>query len=661
MKFLSKKTLIIGLFFSLTLFLAVNTVSADPTADKYAPIFYFEGEETCYPVDASYHFDNSELKRVTENGAEIVMEGNYSVNTSTDLFYDNTHGTIGNDGVIKHYQSVEKTYGYTVYYRVKNEDGNQIIQYWMFYAFNKGELNQHEGDWEMVQVVVPNSGSKWVGYSQHHSGQRANWDMVEKDGDHIKVYVARGSHANYLRSFSGKLGVSADIVGDNGKILEPNDYQLKPLDEQDWIDFEGRWGEVGEDSEDAISGMFLGKIGPQGPKFREDGQMYDSPSSWGQSLSEVSSMFLMFEWLVYNFVTIFLLMTGLILLVTLFFIYRRHKRYGLGPRICSIFYIDGLNLKSIGNILCIIAIIVAVVGLFLQWYGVSYEFYSENKDTGLSSLETMGMQELLTIDGLNGLQVTIPGESGPMPMMSLVLPFSLFLGIGLAFLFLKAVGISRSRKLGGKYIFRGVRIMIPVILIIIAIISLGALIPESVADDQNTENYGTDIIQSITSSPFGGSEKIDISQENFTGYFSLTWGLRKGGLMLLLSGFIFIAAGICMYISNTVFFEPKSPYERKLKKDKKTPPPPPQNNAPMPPSPQQNQSQQTPPPPPPPENQPPQPTNQQNMPPPPPPPLEEQKQETKTDDEPGFCTNCGTKLEKDSIFCPECGKKIKED
>lgn len=670
MKFLSKKTLIFAILSISILFLTINSVSADPTADKYAPVFYFEGEETCYPVDANYHLDpdTSDKKRLTDDGVEDINESTYNLNETDNIFYDNKHGTIDDDGVIKHYQSVEKNYGYTVYYRITNEGGNQVIQYWMFYAFNDGDLNKHEGDWEMVQVVIPNSGSKWVAYSQHHSGQRAPWDMVEKEDDHIKVYVARGSHANFLRSFSGKLGMSADIVGDNGKTLEPGDYQLKPLDDQEWIDFEGRWGEIGEDTEDAISGMFLGKIGPQGPKYRENGEMYNNPVSWGQNLPEASSLFFMLEWLVYNFITIFLLITAIILALTLFFIYRRHKKYGLGPRICSIFYIDGLNLKSIGNILCIVAVVIAIIALFTQWYGVSYDIYSEESNTDLGGLETEGTRDLLTIDGIKGLQVVIPGENGPTPMMSLLLPFSLFLGIGLAFLFLKAIGVKRSRKLGGKYIFRGIRIMIPVIIIVIGIISLGALVSEEVNSNQNSENYGSDLINSITSSPFGGSEKIEISEENFTGYFSLSWGLRQGGQMLILSGVFFIAAGVCLFVSNTVFFEPKIPYQQKRKKDKKTPPSQ-QNTAPMPPPPTDQQGQQTPPSPPlPSEDQPPQTPSQtentQNMPPPPPPPesVEKEKNESKTtDDKTFFCTNCGAKIEEDSEFCSECGTKVEKD
>ena len=166
-------------------------------ADDYAPILYFEGEETLYPVDVTYFLDNSVLDNLTVD--EEIMGGGQLP------FLD------VNDNIVSDYQNKFKNNDPsvypTVYYSINTSSGNTVVQYWMFYVFNPGEHNQHEGDWEMVEVVIPNAGQKWVGYSQHYSGQKATWDLVEKNGDHIKVYVSRGSHANYLRSYSGKLEI----------------------------------------------------------------------------------------------------------------------------------------------------------------------------------------------------------------------------------------------------------------------------------------------------------------------------------------------------------------------------------------------------------------------------------------------------------------------
>ena len=145
-------------------------------ADDYAPILYFEGGETFYPVNVSYFLDNSVLDSLIVD--EEIMGG------GEIQFYD------VDDNIISEYQNKLKSNDPsvypTVYYYVDTSSGNTVIQYWMFYVYNPGEHNQHEGDWEMVQIVIPNAGQKWVGYSQHYSGQKATWDLVEKDGDHFK-------------------------------------------------------------------------------------------------------------------------------------------------------------------------------------------------------------------------------------------------------------------------------------------------------------------------------------------------------------------------------------------------------------------------------------------------------------------------------------------
>ncbi|MEF8879226.1 MAG: hypothetical protein V5A64_02385 [Candidatus Thermoplasmatota archaeon] len=566
--YISKKILFVLIL--LTIFSLYGTACSASIAENYAPIFYFEKNEGCYPVDASYHLDNSKLYRFNQNGS-IVSSNKTELQLiepeeAEMFFYDNIHGTIEDNGVVSHYKNRDKNkYPATVYYRTYTDNSNTVIQYWMFYVFNDGNLNQHEGDWELVQIVIPKTGSKWVAYSQHNMGQQASWDLVEHKGNHVKVYVAQGSHANYLRSYSGKLGLSSDTVADNGKVLKPDQYVLENIETQSWINFSGRWGEIGDNKEEAISGLFLGKTGPQGPKYRSDGKMWTDPVSWGENIPEASSTFFTLEWLIYNFVTIFLLFTFLVLALILFFIYRRHKKYGLGPRICSILYIDGINLKSIGNILCIIGIIVALVGLFNQWYSVSYSIISEGGELG--AFETEGMQDLLTIDGLKGVQMTIPGEEGPMPMGSFILPFSLFIGIGLFFFILRSIGISRSKKLGKKYIWRGIKTMLPIIFILVAIVALGSIVSSNIGA-VGGENFTLDLVDSFSSSPFKGTENVELPGENFTAQLEIKWGLGLGGQLLLSSGLIFIAAGIIEVISKSDFFETKTSVNKKSKKKK---------------------------------------------------------------------------------------------
>jgi len=289
-----------------------NAEAADEDiAQQYSPIFYFEKDETCFPVDVSYHIDNSYLYIVgNPNPVDMAPNTDSISNYTNDGYYlDNQRGTVEDGGIIDDYQSKMGSLGYTVYSRVYSTGETTIIQYWMFYAFNPGTQNQHEGDWEMAQVVLSAGTPTHVMYSQHHGGQKATWNQVEKNGNHIKVYVSRGSHANYLRPYSGVVGVANDIVGDNGEIITSTNYNLVMLENQSWLDFAGRWGEYGTTEEKAAEASLLGQAGPNGPMFREDGTMWSNPTGWGNSLIQADNNLFLLELILYNFVTIFIILS----------------------------------------------------------------------------------------------------------------------------------------------------------------------------------------------------------------------------------------------------------------------------------------------------------------------------------------------------------------
>jgi hypothetical protein len=189
---------------------------------------------------------------------------------------------------------------------------------------------------------------------------------------------------------------------------------------------------------------------------------------WGSSLLPANDALFIIELILYNFVIIFIIISFIIISILLYRIYRRKKLTGLGPRLISIFYIDGFNIKSIGNILCIIGIILAIYSLFNPWYLIS-------TDITLSGYETSGLVNIMSIDGIDGIQFQIPGFTGPIPVGSIKIPFSLIIGVGLIFLILGTIGLSKSKKLGNKYLFRGIRLLLPVIFILLIIIGLGLL------------------------------------------------------------------------------------------------------------------------------------------------------------------------------------------
>jgi len=552
--------LVVFIFSLLFVSLIGTTAAADEIlVQQYAPIFYFEKDETCFPVDVSYHIENSNLYKVDE-GQQYDWDGSEETLSNyleDDYYLDNQKGTIYDKGIIDDYRT-NKLDSYTVYAHEVSTEGRTIIQYWMFYAFNPGTMNQHEGDWEMVQVVIFGETPTQVMFSQHHAGQKAYWDQVDKDGNNIKVYVSRGSHANYIRSYSGVVGVANDIVADNGKKLTPSDYNLVMLESQSWLDFAGRWGWNGATEEEAEKASLLGQSGPNGPKFRENGEMWNYPIVWGDSLFQADNNVFILELILYNFVTLFIIITIIVVVILIYRIYRRHKKTSLGPRIISMFYIDGINTKSIGNILCIVGIIIAIYSLIIPWYVIS-------SDVNIIGYETEGMANMMTVDGINGIQIQIPGETGPLPMGSFTVPFSLLIGISLVFLIFSTIGIHKSKKLGKKYVAKGVRLFVPFILIFIIIMALSMIPFESFADVGDASVDIDEVVGAISGSPFGGQKIVSIPDAD--GQIELQWGYSLGGYLLLISGIILIISGIMEITANASFFEEKIK-EKPIKKEK---------------------------------------------------------------------------------------------
>jgi hypothetical protein len=75
------------------------------------------------------------------------------------------------------------------------------LQYWLYYAQNTQDrgivrTGRHAGDWELVQV---HAGTGEVVASQHSGAERCPSSQVRRRDGHPVIYVAHGSHANYLR------------------------------------------------------------------------------------------------------------------------------------------------------------------------------------------------------------------------------------------------------------------------------------------------------------------------------------------------------------------------------------------------------------------------------------------------------------------------------
>jgi hypothetical protein len=166
------------------------------------------------------------------------------------------------------------------------------LQYWLFYPLNlysptvpAGQFWQaHEGDWEAVTVLLDlQEQPLLVGLSRHCTGARRDWNRVPRRGAHPVVYVAIGSHANYL-STGTKLHAQRcwpkealaiyrayrvaliDRVA-VGRTLTPRVVRVSSTTPA-WMRFRGTWGEDQYVGFPNVAPFRYG-AGPRGPSFHE--------------------------------------------------------------------------------------------------------------------------------------------------------------------------------------------------------------------------------------------------------------------------------------------------------------------------------------------------------------------------------------------------------
>lgn len=183
-----------------------------------------------------------------------------------------------------------------MYTRVEEVLGGEkkVIQYWLYYYYNSwgyqggwpGKFGLHEGDWEMVQLVLDADNTPlYAAYAQHDNfmdlgipglkgGSKKEWNDLEKvNGTHMVVYPALGSHASYFRSgfFLGILDKTAPIWK---PFLEPLPAVrlLEDNPDSNWINYTGRWGQP--------EGMFFAD-GPKSPGWQ--GSKWDTPYNWSEN------------------------------------------------------------------------------------------------------------------------------------------------------------------------------------------------------------------------------------------------------------------------------------------------------------------------------------------------------------------------------------------
>ena len=539
--------------------------SEESLAVQFAPVLRFTSGEKFYPTSVDYVVSSSTLmQRGTAGIFSSIVSSDLSPSnlgsfTGEDLYLDNNFGSLEN--IAADYASTVSSLGYYTYVHVTNSGSQTVIQYWFLYVFNNGPLNEHQGDWEVIEIFFDNSGDpERAIYSQHGAGENAAWGDIEKQNNHPIVYVAQGSHANYFRSYQGKMGIENDIVAADGKTIQPDELNIVILGEpgsqpadQSWLNFAGRWGYWGNEQEVA-----LGMAGPLGPVYNQDGIRWSEPENYLASTLTVDGTYFIIALLVANFLLIFLVYTA---------IRGAWKAWGIAKLKRKGGLLIGKIIRGrvvIGVLIGIAAVGISIAAFFLPWYSM----------TAVSQAGPLSQQSentLMTINGVNGLQVNLflgagsaDSTSGFTSIASAQMPFAIIIAAGVILLFLDIIGVKNKNKLANKFIFGIVGMLLPIIFIIVIVMLLPSLLPlaSGILPGQSIPGQIENLINTVGSNPIGGTQTTTFP---IIGVTTVNWGLSIGAYLFIVAAILRIIGGIIIRTAPET-----QPYQ-----DLPPPPPPP--------------------------------------------------------------------------------------
>lgn len=279
-----------------------------------------EAPENFEPEQIEIMVDEAFLRDIEDPSFSEKASLSSLLNWSKSIYYLDLIGlgpeTHSLDEYKNDYDKVKEQYQPTLYARVREGGGTDytVVQYWIFYYFNDWR-NFHEGDWELVQLCFPGQSAKellargeepvFAAYSQHQAGQKMNWEDMKGNnlvvGTHPKVYVARGSHANYFAPGQFWSGLDFDDTGlSSWRVIEPERLDVFLLPEVEagragleWLQFKGYWGEYLGFSI-SVLGLTFWQHGPFGPPWTEGEQRdkkWDHPAEWAAELPEYPQPF----------------------------------------------------------------------------------------------------------------------------------------------------------------------------------------------------------------------------------------------------------------------------------------------------------------------------------------------------------------------------------
>nr|CAJ74671.1 unknown protein [Candidatus Kuenenia stuttgartiensis] len=285
---------------------------------KYAPILYMHSEERLHPTNVEEMLENSELyekicKKEKKDGTckkykgeqvKEMKDKKLTLDTLMDKYNDDKYYLKLKDKAAKKAKKKEWKERQTVYGRMFTDEtiSRVVLQYWFFYVYNDwGGLdeggNKHEGDWEMIQIILgSNKQPLLITYSFHHGGQTFSWDdndvSKSDDGNHPLIYITLGGHGCWNQPGNNtwyQVPLTCmdctDETDDKGDVLYPKtmseseknkieinaekyEYAIEDMskwteENKDWIYWKGYWGKQAWEK-DIID---LGSSGPLSPPY----------------------------------------------------------------------------------------------------------------------------------------------------------------------------------------------------------------------------------------------------------------------------------------------------------------------------------------------------------------------------------------------------------
>jgi hypothetical protein len=289
--------------------------AAEQLAEKYAPVAYLK-QQTGPCDDEGEPFQPAPVEVVLGDPAVVLRQNTGGENAAADpivvtaptaqdlagrdeTYYLDFPGNPRAPGCAyeRWFQARMGTGEPVTYVRIAIEPerpGKLALQYWLFYVFNDFN-NTHESDWELIQLTFDAGSAEealseppaQLAYAQHGGAEAAAWDddKVLKEGDHVVVYPAAGSHASqygshaYLGWGENGTGFGCDETG-SPSVRTPLRPVLLPDDPQPdgpfaWLLFGGRWGEK----------QPWEFNGPRGPNL---GRKWATPVSWSDNIRDSS-------------------------------------------------------------------------------------------------------------------------------------------------------------------------------------------------------------------------------------------------------------------------------------------------------------------------------------------------------------------------------------